>query len=244
MMYSWKSLRTAATFLICLPLLHAGLLLSREFSSYIDPSPTVWNSNLQQIVTQDQAMSLPESPILISGGQRVHLWQNLAPTLQPRNVLLRPLGDATLEDLAYHYDRIIGFYRPETLILVPSYADLHLRSNKTADQFAAALENLLTIDSDYGTTRHRYVLVPIKTMLHPDDHVRIDRIATKLERIASTQEHVSIIDPNPLLSGDAGGPDPDFYRGDGVNLNDAGYARLTALLRTRLERDGLISIKG
>jgi hypothetical protein len=243
-MFAWKSLRAGVTLLLCLPLLHAGYLLSQEFSSYIDPSPEVWARELQTIISEDQVASLPESPLLVTGGLRVRLWESLPAALQPVPTLLRPLGDATLEDLSHHYDRLIGFYRPQALIIVPSYADLHLRSEKNAEEFLDALRALLEIDREYGITEHRYVLVPFKTLLHPEDDARIDAIARKLSQLARKTEQLTVINPNLLLLDDAGRPDPDFYRGDGVNLNDAGYARLTLLLRSQLEKDGLISIKG
>jgi lysophospholipase L1-like esterase len=243
-MFAWKSLRVGVLLLLGLPLLHAGYLLSQEFSNYIDPSPEVWAQELQAIISRDQAASLPEDPLLVTGGLRVRLWHNLPAALQPVQTLLRPLGDATLEDLSHHYGRLIGFYRPKTLLIFPSYSDLHLRSDKTAVEFADALGELLDIDDDYGITEQRYVLVPLKTLFHPEDSIRIEGIARKLDELEAARERLTIVDPNRLLAGDDGRPDPDFYRGDGINLNEAGYARITAMLRSQLEKDGLISIKG
>ena len=54
---------------------------------------------------------------------------------------------------------------------------------------------------------------------------------------AKTEERVVILDANPLLSGPDGMPREIYFRGDGVNLNEHGYLRLSVLLQTQVETD-------
>ena len=44
-----------------------------------------------------------------------------------------------------------------------------------------------------------------------------------------------MLDPNPLLAVGNGVPNPDFFRPDGVNLNEQGYLRLSVLLKNSLQ---------
>jgi hypothetical protein len=238
-MYEWSVLRAVAGVLLCLPLLHFALIATRDISAYFDPSPTVWADDISRYNELDLKRELPERPVLVVGGQRVRLWKDLPARLRGHNTLMRPLGDATLEDLTFHYDRLIGYYQPEVLVVFPGYADLHLRDEKSPEDFERAIRELLALDTSYDGASHRFVITPLQMPLHPEDHERVDAMAAVAERLQDELEDLTVIDPNPLLSDIGGRPDPSFYRGDGINLNAEGYARVTLLLQTAMRSQGL-----
>ncbi|MFT7288528.1 MAG: lysophospholipase L1-like esterase [Halieaceae bacterium] len=239
-MYEWRTLRSLAMLLLCLPLLHLAFIISTDLNNYLDPSPEVWAKHMAALVQADMRIELPERPILVVGGQRVGLWQDLPAMLLPRKTLLRSLGDATIEDLSYYFDRLVGHYRPDIIVLFPGYADLHLRDDKTAADFAVALEEFLAHDAVYKATSWRYVLTPLAMPLHPDDDVRIVAMANSARELAARVGKVTVIDANPALAGLNGRPNPAYFRSDGVNLNAAGYTRVSLLLQAKLREDGAL----
>ncbi len=240
-MYQWTTLRTVAGLLLCLPIIHFTFLLSRDLTRYFDPSPMVWNKEIAELARSDLDAKIPKDPIVVIGGHRVRLWKNLPASLLPRETLLRPLGDATLEDLTYHYDRLAAFYRPDILVVFPGYADLHLRDEKSPEDFEASTRALLNLNEEYGASSWRYVIAPVQMPLHPDDNARIRRIGEVLSTMAADIPDLTIINPNPTLKGLDGLPNPEYYRGDGVNLSPAGYARISLLLATEIKaRDNLL----
>lgn len=224
--------------MLCIPLVHFAFLLSKDIGSYMNPSPEVWNQDIADLVEDDLNSTLPEDPIVVIGGHRVRLWTDLPASIAPRETLLRPLGDATLEDLSHHYDRLAAFYRPDILVVFPGYADLHLRDEKTPRDFETSVRTLLKIDEDYGSSNWRYVIAPVQMPLHPNDQQRIAKIAELLRNMSRDLPDLTVIDPNPILSRLDGSPNPEFYRGDGINLSPAGYARLSLLLSTELKTRG------
>lgn len=234
-MFEWSTLRSLAVVLLAIPVIHLTFILTSGVSRYLDPSPEAWRSELEQIVESDTRLSLPDSPILVVGGQRVRLWRDLAETLAPKQTLLRPLGDATIEDLTYHYDRLIGHYRPDTLIVVTSYADLHVRDSKSPDDFEEALRTLLEMDTSYGSTRVRILLTPVLMPLHANDGPRVRAMAGVARRLQREISNLVVLDPNSLLLNADGRPNPDYYLSDGINLNSEGYARITLLLEQALD---------
>jgi hypothetical protein len=233
-MYEWKTLRMLAGLLLCIPLVHFVYLVSRDITHYLDPSPEVWDKEIAELIDSDLNAALPVDPIVVIGGQRVRLWKDLPARLQPRATLLRPLGDATIEDLTYHYDRLAGYYRPDVLVIFPGYADLHLRDEKTPQEFSDSLRELLNLDEAYGASAWRYVITPLRMPLHPEDDERIAAMTGEAQKLALELPNLVIIDPNPMLRDNNGAPNPDFYRGDGVNLNREGYAMVTLLLESEL----------
>ncbi|WP_236629870.1 GDSL-type esterase/lipase family protein [Pseudohaliea rubra] len=222
--------------LLCLPLLHLGWLLAQEFRAYLDPSPAAWAEDMQAIIRADETLALPEKPVLVVGGRRVVLWNNLPAMLAPYPTLLRGLGDATIEDLTHYYDRLIGFYRPDILVLLPGYADLHLRDNKTPEDLVDAVRTLVTLNRQHLATAMVYVIAPLKMPLHPDDDARIEAMGRALAAWAARESGVALIDANGLLTTASGRPDPALYSGDGINLNEAGYLRLAMVLREALHQ--------
>lgn len=242
-MYEWKTLRTLAVLLLCLPLVHVTYLVTQGINTYLDASPHAWDRALQDIVARDLETPLPERPVLVVGGQRVRLWRDLPARLAPQPTLLRPLGDATLDDLTHHYDRLIAFYRPSVLVIVPSYADLHLRDEKSPQDFHDAARALLELDASYGLTHWRVLFVPLVTPLHPGDDRRIRAMGRLADELSRQLPRVSVVNPNTLLTDEQGRADPAYFRSDGINLNDEGYARAALMLMEALREVDLDAAK-
>jgi len=238
-MYSWKAIRIACFVLLLLPIIHLAYLVSRDTLETLDNSPEAWARDVNNYAAADAGMQLPENPIVVVGGQRVKLWRGLADLLEPRPVLMRGLGDAIVEDISFNYTRLIGFYQPDTVVLLPGNSEFHIRDNKSAPELAAAIRELVELDASFGITRRFYVFVPLKTILHPQDHQTIDQTTQLLRAWAKTEQRVVLLDANPLLSDPAGIPRGMYFRSDGINLNEHGYLRLSVLLRTQVAADAL-----
>ena len=134
-------------------------------------------------------------------------------------------------------EELIGFYRPDTLVLLPGNSEFHLRDNKSAQELTAAIHELVKLDASYETTRRVYIFTPLKTLLHPEDDSTIEQVTELLQSWAATDSRVVILDANPLLSGPEGRPKGNFFLADGINLNELGYLRLAVLLRQQVEND-------
>ncbi len=109
-MYSWRTIRTFCVVLLCLPLVHLAALVSKDMLATLDSSPDAWADERAAYVDADRQATLPENPVVVIGGRRVKLWDGLEGLLAPRPVLMRSLGDATIEDIAHNYERLAAFY--------------------------------------------------------------------------------------------------------------------------------------
>lgn len=236
-MYSWQAIRTTCSVLLLLPLVHLGYLMSRETANTLDTSPQVWKQDLAHYATDDAATRLPEHPIVVVGGRRVKLWGNLAELLTPKPVLMRGLGDAIVDDITFNYTQLIGYYQPDTVVLLPGNSEFHLRDSKSAKELVAGIRKLVDIDERFGITRKFYIFAPIKTLTGPQDYPTIDETTRQLRAWAATEPRVAILDANSMLADQDGQPRPFYFRGDGVNLNEHGYLHLSMLLHTQVMAD-------
>lgn len=203
----------------------------------LNNSPDAWAREMAAYVATDANTPLPSNPIVVVGGLRVRLWRDLENVLAPRPVLMRGLGDAIVEDILFNYERLIGFYQPDTVVLLPGHSEFHLRADKSAQDLVRSIRELAEVDASHGITRALYVYTPIKTPMHPGNHPTIDEATQLLRDWAAGQEHVTLLDSNTLLADSQGKPRANYFRGDGINLNEHGYLRLSVMLQAQLEAD-------
>ncbi|MDO8863368.1 hypothetical protein Q6D67_16805 [Haliea sp. E1-2-M8] len=237
-MYSWKAIRNVCLALLLIPIGHFAWLVAQDTLQTMQSSPTAWEGEMRAYTRADQRAALPNQPVLVVGGRRVKLWQGLPELLAPQPVLMRGLGGAIVEDVAYYYDRLIGFYRPATLVLLPGSSEFHLRDHKDATALAAAIADLETKDARLRENGRFVVFVPVKSPFYPEDYATIDEVRRRLQTWAGERLRVTVLDPNPLLQDLAGKPSGRYFRPDGMHLNGQGYARLELLLQDTLAEVG------
>ncbi len=235
-MYSWKTIRTACAVLLLLPIVHLAYLVSQDMLKTMRVAPETWANEVAAYAEEDRATQLPVHPVLVVGGRPATLWQGLDDLLSPRPVLMRGLSEATVSDITHYHGELVGYYQPSALVLLPGNSEFHIRDNKSAQELATAIRKLIELDESFGAERDYYIFTPLKTPLYPEDYARIDEASRLLERWARETPRVSILDANALLSLAGGTPSPDFFRLDGVNLNESGYLRLSLLLMERMEQ--------
>ena len=238
-MFSWKSVRTTCLVLLLLPIIHLVYLVAEDTYALLDASPNAWADEIEAYVRIDGKNHLPENPIVVVGGKRVKLWQGLEDLLAPRPVLMRGLGDAIVDDLVYNYQRLIGYYRPDTVVLLPSHSEFHIRDNKSPEDLYKGIRALVSLDASHGITRRFYIFTPLKTPLHPGDDRTIVQATDLLKAWADRDERVNVLDANALLANGDGRPNPGYYRSDGINLNERGYLRLSMLLQEKFESENV-----
>lgn len=236
-MYSWKRIRVICAILLLLPIVHLVYLVSRSTMEVLDVSPEVWRDEVDAYRAADNQSTLPDDPIVVVGGKRVTLWEDLPQTLSPRPVLMRGIGDAVIEDIDYHYDALVSRYRPDTVVLLPSASEFFLRDNKSPMGFLEAVQSLVDKDRELSPSRRFYIFTPIKVPLRPENHRTIQQTGTLLRAWARAQDGVIVLDTNRLLADANGEPRPQFFRPDGSNLNEHGYLRLSVLLMSQIEMD-------
>ena len=234
-MLSWPLIRNICLALLLLPLAHFAWVVGSEHARRQAPGPEVWQAEVDAYTREAQTLSLPADPVLVAGGRQVKLWAGLDRLLAPRPVLMRGLGDATVDDLIYHYSDLIGYYRPESLILLVGNSEFQQRDDKEPTELLQAVQQFAAIDREHRPSGQLYLIGPVKTPFYPEDHRRIAQANTLLAAWAAGEPGVSYLDPAPVLEDAEGEPDGSYFRPGGQYLNRQGYLRLGVLLRAALE---------
>ncbi len=235
-MIAWRHTRAACLALLLLPIVHLAYLVSRDMLDSMNASPEAWADEMEAYLRQDQSSALPDNPIEVIGGHRVKLWRGLEAVLAPRPVLMRGLGNATVDDISHYYQRLVAYYRPETLVFLPGDSEFHIRDAKDADELFRGIRDLAMIDKSHRPDGELFIFTPLETPLHPGDESKIEATSRLLKAWAAGLPRVNILDANSYLQDQSGKPDPTYYRFDGVNLNEHGYLRLSLLLKAAIEK--------
>lgn len=236
-MYSWRTIRTVCVVLLLLPIVHLTYLIAQRTMATLDPSPQAWADEVEAYVRADTHSTLPANPVVVVGGERVRLWHDLTRDLAPTPVLLRGIGDAIVEDITYYYERLIAFYQPGAVVLLPGTSEFFIRDSKSADDLVGAISALIELDTYHAPERPFYVIAPLKTPLRTQDHPVIDATTEGLATLARDLPKLRLLDANPLLTDSRGSPRARYFRSDGIALNEHGYLRLSTALKSRLEHD-------
>jgi len=233
-MYSWRTIRVVCFVLLLLPIVHLAHLVSTSTLATLNPSAEAWAPEVEAYVAQDTQSALPQAPIVVIGGKRVKLWHDLARDLAPRPVLMRGLGDAIVEDLIFYYQRLVVFYQPSAVVLVPGNSEFFIRDSKSADELVSAILEMVALDAYHAPTRPFYIFAPLKTPLRPQDYPVIEAVTSRLAIMAGSNSKIVLLDGNDRLTDATGTPQARYFRSDGTALNEHGYLRLTELLRGAL----------
>lgn len=233
-MLSWNTTRTLCAVLLIIPILHLAFLVSRDTLATLDSAPATWEPEIARLQAIDNGKSLPEKPIVVIGGRRVSLWQGLEGWLSPFPVLMRGIGDATVTDLLHYHERLISYYRPRAVILLPDVSEFHIRDNKSGAELASAIKDLVDANLSGGSQVTFYILPPLVTPRFHSDKLRIQTTTDLLSKWADETPQVTFVNANPVLTDGKGNPISMFYRADGVHLNNSGYQRLAAMLRQQV----------
>ena len=229
-MFAWHTIRTFCVVMLCLPLLHLGIVVSRDVAAKLDSSPDAWLHEVEAYARLDQSMTMPENPVVVVGGRRVKQWEGLRNILASEAVLMRGMGDATIEDISHHYKRLVAYHRPSTVVFLPSDSEFHIRDSKNEQEYMHAIRKMAATDARHGGDWSLILFAPIKSPLRPSDHDKIDIIARELQAFSAENDRIEAIDANPLLALADGAPNPAYFRPNGSSLNEAGYVRLGLLL--------------
>ncbi len=195
------------------------------------PDPARWADAMETFAEKDRQAPPSKGQILFLGSSSIRLWdtEKFFPKL---TIINRGFGGSWIQDAIHHADQIVFPYAPKTIVLYAG--DNDVGGGLSAD---AVLSDYLKF---VGAVREqlpetKIIFIAIKPSLKrwnrwPTMKEANDAIAKRCQE-EPLEQFANIA---PLLLGEDGKPDAAYFADDGLHLNDAGYERWTALLRTLL----------
>ena len=179
---------------------------------------------------EDFQLSLPESPSLVIGGQRVRYWDTPPSLLAGRESIRRSGAGLDLGLIDQCFPRLVGFYQP-ALVVIP--LDTTYTANIDQSALFEALQGIVDQRTEYSLDFELWVIAPITTPRYAlTDSLLMEAVREAGAEWASDKFNVRWLDLEDNFSDESGAADPKLVWPDGNTLNEAGYQRLTDALVT------------
>ena len=166
-----------------------------------------FENEIKRFVEYDSENTLLENPILFVGSSTVNLWKT-ACYFPGRNVMNRGFGGASIKDIQYYYNDVIGKYHPSSVVI---YDDISL---------------LGRIHRDFPECRILFISIkptPMDFLLGKDIRKNKKLFNKKLKEYADDVSYVEYVDLASLLYNADGLLDLRYYSEDRMHFNTNGY---------------------
>ncbi len=199
--------------------------------------PARFDPVMAGFAAEDAANPSPPGAVLVTGSSTIRLWPEAAfASLAPAGTALvrRGFGGAYLTDLDAHFDTLFPPHRPSAIVIYAGendIADWPFEAGRLADHLRGLLARL---DALYAPRPPVLVLSVKPSLARWPLWPRMAQANADLAALAHRTDQVDFLDISAGLLGADGTPDPALFAGDRLHLSQAGYDRVTPLVRAWL----------
>tara|TARA_R110002096_G_scaffold288244_7_gene481952 strand:+ start:4617 stop:7007 length:2391 start_codon:yes stop_codon:yes gene_type:complete len=204
---------------LCCFLLLAGTALSQVSRPW--DSEEKWGAAIAGFEKKDRQQAPAKDSILFVGSSSIRMWK-LEESWPDRSTINRGFGGSTIADSIHFFDRIIAPYKPKAIVVYAG--DNDISKGLSVDQVVEDYETLIgLVDKKLPGTPVIYVAIKpslSRWNMWPTMKAANDKIA----EFCAKNDHLFFADiAKPMLANAKGTPRPDWFAGDGLHLNGAGY---------------------
>ncbi len=193
--------------------------------------PNFFESDILDFEAADRASPPEPGAIVFVGSSSIRLWTSLAEDFAPLPVLNRGFGGAHFEHVVHNAWRIVTPYAPRAVAVYVGDNDLAEGTGKDADRVLADYREFVRIVHEDAPKAAIYFLSIKPSRLRWDRWPVMSAANATIAKLAESDPRLHYVDlATPLLGAD-GVPRNDFFRLDGLHLNESGYAAWTNVLR-------------
>jgi lysophospholipase L1-like esterase len=209
----------------------AGPLL--EFGRAQDkPASSRWESAIGAFEKQDREKPPPKNGILFVGSSSIRLW-NLAKSFPELGAINRGFGGSELADSVRFAPRLVLKHEPRLVVLYAG--DNDIGAGKTPEQVAGDFRDFVKVVRQ-GLPQTKIIYISIKpSVLRWKLWPKIQSANALIETYCGQEKELVFLDVSKAMLGADGKPRRELFRGDGLHLNDEGYAVWASLLKPHLK---------
>lgn len=182
-----------------------------------------FENEIKSFVNYDLENTKPESPVLFIGSSTVNLWKT-AYYFPEYKVINRGFGGASIKDIQYYYNDVIGKYSP---LLVVIYDDIDIENGKSVETvFDEYISLLDKIHNDFPECRILFISIkptPMDFLLGKNVRKNKKLFNKRMKEYADIIPYVEYVDLASLLYKADGVLDLRYYSEDKMHFNESGY---------------------
>lgn len=201
----------------------AGLMLATlPFAAAgAQPEATRFSEEVHVFSIEDEVRPAPECATLFVGSSSIRFWFGIDQDFPGRKIIKRGFGGATIADINFRFDTVIGRYRPRQIVFYAGENDLDM--GMTPDAAAAQFEAFMHRKREvHGATPVFFVSAKPSPARWQQFAAQSD-LNRRIEATAAREQDLVFVDiATPMLAN--GEPRADLYISDRLHMNRKGYA--------------------
>ncbi len=190
--------------------------------------PLRWTAEIEAIAAQPRPASLP---VVFVGSSSIRLWGTLQADMAPVPALNCGFGGSRIFDTTYWLERIVLPFEPSVVVVFAGTNDIAGDAPRSAEWVERRFVELVARLRELGCEAP---LVYVAITPTPSRAVHQSIVQEANRRIAQRceqDESLHFVDTASGVLDAQGRPDPRWFRGDRLHLNEAGYAHWARTLR-------------
>ncbi|MCC7376411.1 MAG: hypothetical protein IT581_17260 [Verrucomicrobiales bacterium] len=193
-----------------------------------------WEPDIRAFEAVDRAGAIAQGKVMLYGSSSFRMWTNAVTAFPGIAVVNRGFGGSQLSDLNAFWQRVVIPHAPQVLLIYGG--DNDIAGGKSAETVVRDFKTLVEL-VHRDLPRTRIAFVSIKHSPSRLKNLEEQRLANRrVKRWAALRRRVDFLDvASPLLDGD-GRPDPRFFLGDRLHLNQEGYEQWRRVMDPYLRR--------
>lgn len=209
-----------------------GLLLGL-FISGAHADPAHWKAEIDTLTQSDAEHPPAKHGIVFVGSSSIRFWTSLQQDFPGLPVIRRGFGGSELADSVFYFDRIVGAYEPDTVVLYAGENDIHagVSPEKVAADF-----NDFRLKLHSTLPKCRLIFIALKpSPSRWDEHENAQHANALIADACAHDPLITFLDIYPAMLGSDGKPRPELFRDDLLHMKPAGYAIWVHLLTPLLK---------
>lgn len=194
------------------------------------PDPDRFASQIEAFERQERSRPSPKGAIVFTGASTIRHWHDrLAADFEPLTVLGRGFGGASLNDVFYFLDRLLGTLEPRALVLYAGGHDVRHGASpaQVLNLFQRLHSRLVSINNKIRIYAVSVKPVPARMQFWQACRELNDR----MQAYSASQPNVHFLNVTPAVLGADNQPKMSFYGPDKIHLNRQGYLAWLRIIR-------------
>lgn len=176
-----------------------------------------------------------ECDAVFIGSSSIRLWPDLEQAMAPLNVKQRGYGGATMRDILSNLDKLMGQYRPKSIVL---YCDNDICGWPEGDLKVSQVLSLYktfisTLQRDYPDTRFFFLSIKHSLSRKNLKHLQ-EELNNLMKDYSEGNEAVTYVDFTSPLLDERGEVNDTLFMEDHLHLNNEGYKLWNSILKPLL----------
>ncbi|MFC2129189.1 GDSL-type esterase/lipase family protein [Bacteroidota bacterium] len=218
--------------LIILLYFRLGDFLTKDHPGWLTPP-------IRRFDKQDKRHPPPANSILCTGSSIMYFWRTIEDDLSPLPVINRGIAGAKINELVYHIDRLVFFYKPRAVLLYAGSNDIQGKKPKSPDQVLDGFREFTKrIQAKQENILIYYIsIMPSPARMRLKNWPSVQAANEMIEEFCKTDERLKFIDTTEAFIDSEGKAIPEYFKIDNIHIKAIGYEKWTSIVKPILIHD-------